>query len=181
MAGALPFDPPSPMLDHFRMFARYNRWANATLLGALAPMSDEDWHRDAGLFFGSIHATLNHILVADLIWLSRFTGRSGAPTRLDAILHEGRGDLRDARDAMDGEIVVWVESLDEATLNGEFTYTPVTDPTPVTQRLAPALAHVFNHQTHHRGQVHAATTRFLDVSPAIDLIYFQRHERLGTA
>ena len=169
------------MLDHFRMFARYNRWANATLLAALDAMSDEDWHRDAGLFFRSVHGTLNHLLVADIIWLSRFTGRSGAPTRLDAILHEERADIVVARSDMDAEILNWVEGLDEATLNGEFTYTPVTNPEPVTQRLAPALAHVFNHQTHHRGQVHAATTRFLDVSPAIDLIYFQRHERLGTA
>ena len=169
------------MLDHFRMFARYNRWANATLLAALEPMSDADWHRDAGVFFRSVHGTLNHLLVADMIWLSRFTGRPGAPTRLDAILHEDRAGLLAARSEMDAKLLKWVEGLDEATLNGEFTYTPVTNPEPVTQRFAPALAHVFNHQTHHRGQIHAATTRFLDVSPAIDLIYFQRHERLGTA
>ena len=162
------------------MFARYNRWANRTLLAALEPMGDDDWHRDAGLFFGSVHGTLNHILVADLIWLARFRGTTDAPTRLDAVLHEDRADLAASRGALDDGIVEWVRSLDEARLQGEFTYTPITDPTPVTQRLAPALAHLFNHQTHHRGQVHAAATRFGDVSPAIDLIYFQRHERPGT-
>ena len=169
------------MLEHFRMFADYNAWANARLLNDLAPMTDEDWHRDAGLFFGSVHRTLNHILVADLIWTARFKGETPGPRRLDEVLHEDRASLIEARGAMDDEIVTWVASLDEAALVGEFTYTPVTDPTPVTQQLAPALAHVFNHQTHHRGQVHAATTRFTNVSPAIDLIYFQRERRLGRA
>ena len=169
------------MLEHFRMFADYNAWANTRLLNDLGSMSDEDWHRDAGLFFGSVLRTLNHILVADLIWTARFRGEPPRPKRLDEVLHEDRASLIQARRALDAEIVEWVGGLDDAALGGEFTYTPVTDPTPVTQQLAPALAHVFNHQTHHRGQVHAATTRFTNVSPAIDLIYFQRERRLGRA
>ena len=165
------------MLDHFRMFARYNRWANATLLDALVAMSDEDWHRDAGLFFRSVHGTWNHLLVADRVWLSRFEGDPWQPSNLDVMLHEDRGDLVTARREMDERIAAYVEGLDEPTLNGEFTYTPVTTPEPFTQRLAPALAHFFNHHTHHRGQIHAAATRFLEVSPALDLIYFQRDEQ----
>lgn len=168
------------MLDHFRMFARYNRWANATLLDALAPMSDDDWHRDAGLFFPTVHLTWNHLVLADRIWLSRFQGDPWQPSGLDMVLHEDRAELVAARRDMDERIAAYVEGLDGASVAGEFTYTPVTNPEPVAQSLAAALAHFFNHHTHHRGQIHAATTRFLDVSPALDLIYFQRHERLGT-
>lgn len=169
------------MLEHFRMFARYNSWANATLLSALEPMVDADWHRDAGLFFRSVHGTLNHLLVADRVWLSRFQGDPWQPPRLDIVLHEDRADLGAARRDMDDRIATYVEGLDEDTLAGEFTYTPVTTPEPFTQPLAPALAHFFNHHTHHRGQIHGATTRFLDVSPALDLIYFQRAEKRGAA
>ena len=169
------------MFEHFQMFALYNRWANARLLDALEPMNDEDWHRDAGLFFPSVHATLNHLLVADMVWTSRFRGSPWSPGRLDVILHEDRADLVTARRGMDDDIVEWVETLSEDDLAGEFTYRPVTNPEPFTQRLAPALAHFFNHQTHHRGQVHAATTRFLGVSPALDLIYFQRDRQLDQA
>ena len=169
------------MLDHFRMFADYNRWANRRLLAALDAMSDEDWHRDAGLFFRSVHGTFNHLLVADRVWFSRFAGDAWMPEGLDVILHEDRAELIEARGEMDETIRAHVGALGDDELDGEFTYTPVTDPTPVTQKLAPALAHVFNHHTHHRGQIHAATTRFIDVSPAIDLIYFQRARRLGEA
>ena len=169
------------MLEHFRMFAEYNAWANQKLLADLEPMSDEDWYRDADLFFGSVHRTLNHILVADKVWLARFTNDGWVPTGLDMILHEDRAKLIEARAAMDGTIRDYIASLNEETLAGEFTYTPVSDPEPVTIALAPALAHLFNHQTHHRGQIHAATTRLLDVSPAIDLIYYLRDRRLGIA
>ena len=164
------------MLEHARTMARYNRWANARLLEALAPMSDEDWHREAGTFFPTVHRTLNHLLVADRTWLARFRGDGWAPTGLDMILHDERPALVAARAALDDEIVAWVDTLDEQRLAAPFTYTPVTDPRPVTQPLAPALMHVFNHQTHHRGQLHALATRFLGVSPALDLVYYLRDE-----
>lgn len=167
------------MLDHFRMFADYNRWANDRLLAALEPMSDDDWHRDAELFFRSVHGTLNHLLVADRVWFSRFKGAPWAPGRLDLVLHEKRDELVPARRRMDEEIRDWVAGLGEADLEADFTYAPVGNPEPVTLKLRVALAHVFNHQTHHRGQIHAATTRFLDVSPALDLIYFELEQRSG--
>lgn len=126
-----------------------------------------------------MHGTLNHLLVADRVWMRRFTGTGEAPTRLDAILHEDLPGLAAARRAEDERIVAFAEGLDEARLAGRFTYVPITKPDPVTQPLAPALAHVFNHQTHHRGQVHTLLTRIAGAAPELDLIYFQRETGIG--
>ena len=79
-----------------------------------------------------------------------------------------------ARVAEDERIVAWVDSLTEADLSGHFTYTPITNPVSVTQRLAPLLAHVFNHQTHHRGQSHMILTALGQPSLGLDLAYFLR-------
>lgn len=160
--------------DHTRMFAAYNRWANAAIYDAAEALSADDFHRPTGAFFGSLCNTLNHLLVTDRIWLKRFTGSGEAPDRLDAVLFTDRGALRAAREAEDARIIAYIDSLDAARLAGTFTYTPVTRPEPVTQRLGPALAHLFNHQTHHRGQAHMILTTLGQPSPTLDLIYFQR-------
>jgi uncharacterized damage-inducible protein DinB len=97
------------------------------------------------------------------------------------ILCEGLDSLCGEREAEDARIAAWVDGLDEKTLAGTFTYRTIVDPREVTQPLAPALAHVFNHQTHHRGQVHALMTGIggRDAAPAMDLIYFQRETGIG--
>lgn len=163
-----------PMNQHFAMMAAYNRWANRLVYDSAAQLDIADLERDTGAFFGSLLATLNHILVADRIWLKRFTGEGDAPTRLDVILHRNLADLRTAREAEDARIVAWIESLDDAAFGGRFTYLTATDMRTVSQRLAPALAHFFNHQTHHRGQCHGMLTGFGQPSVSLDLIYFQR-------
>lgn len=164
------------MRNHFRMFAAYNNWANAKLYEAAAALSDEEFRRDAGAFFGSLMGTLNHVLVADRIWLRRFTGEGDAPKKLDAILFDELVPLTEARSAEDARIVSFVEALDEEKLAGRFTYVTATDVRTVSQRLAPALAHFFNHQTHHRGQAHTILTSLGKPSLTLDLIYFQRTE-----
>ncbi len=170
------------MLDIYTMFARYNGWANRKTLEAVAAVSEEDYRRDCGLFFNSLHGTLNHLLVADLIWMKRFAGEGEVPQDLSAVLHENFTELVEARRAVDDRIIDWTAQLSEADLSGDFAYRPVTEPRdPVTQKLAPALSHFFNHQTHHRGHCHAALTQIAGEAPSIDLIYFQREERLGTA
>jgi uncharacterized damage-inducible protein DinB len=162
------------MQQHFRMFAAYNRWANEQVYGACAELEEEEYTRDCGVFFGSLRGTLNHILVADRIWMHRFTGTGSAPRALDEILHHAFRDLREARESEDGRIIDWIDSLDDIDFAGRFTYSTVTDMRTVSQRLAPALAHFFNHQTHHRGQAHAILTRLGQPSLSLDLIYFQR-------
>lgn len=156
------------------MFAAYNAWANAQVYEAAGQLSSEEFTRDTGVFFGSLMGTLNHILVADRIWMKRFTGEGDAPTQLDTILHREFAPLAAARQAEDRRISDWAESLSEEALEGRFTYMTVTDMRTISQRLAPALAHFFNHHTHHRGQAHAALTALGKPSLTLDLIYFQR-------
>ena len=164
------------MQQHFRMFAAYNRWANARVYEAARALGEEELNRDAGAFFGSMIRTLNHILVADRIWLRRFTGEGTAPATLDAILHPDLVGLTRARVAEDQRIVDWVDTLTPKQFTGRFTYLTATDMRTISQRLAPALAHFFNHQTHHRGQAHMILTALGQPSLALDLIYFQRTE-----
>ncbi len=170
------------MKDHFAMFAAYNRWANQRLFTAVKDLSDADYRADRGAFFGSLRGTLNHMLVTDRIWMQRFSGEGTAPTRLDAILFDDLGPLAEARHAEDARIVAYVERLTEADLAGTISYRTLTNPADVTQPLAPALAHFFNHQTHHRGQAHTLLTIAggRDATPPMDLIYFQRETGVGT-
>ncbi|WP_295811721.1 DinB family protein [uncultured Nitratireductor sp.] len=162
------------MKQHFEMFASYNLWANARIYDAAAVLDAEALHRDVGIYFKSVLGTLNHLLVADLIWMKRFTGEGAAPNRLDTILHSALPALRIARENEDQRIVTWIENLEEEAFARRFTYVTVTDVRTVSQRLAPALSHLFNHQTHHRGHVHAALSILGVEPPSIDLIYFQR-------
>ncbi len=162
------------MKQHFRMFAAYNAWANARLYEAAAELSEEEFGRDVGAFFRSMRGTLNHVLVADRIWMKRFTGEGEAPASLDTILHAALEALRLSRRAEDARILSWIDSLGEKELAGRFTYMTVTDMRTVSQRLAPALAHFFNHQTHHRGHAHMILSILGKAPPPLDLIYFQR-------
>lgn len=162
------------MKRHFEMMAAYNRWANGRIYAAAGELSEDEFNRDMGAFFKSAAGTLNHILVGDRIWLKRFTGEDEAPP--DAILFPAFAALKLAREAEDERIVAWVGSLTEAALVERFTYTAITDMRTVSQRLAPALSNLFNHQTHHRGQVHVILTALAKPSVALDLIYFLRTE-----
>lgn len=160
--------------DHYRMFARYNAWANGRLYDAAAQLPADQYRADRGAFFKSVHGTLNHLLVTDRIWMQRFTGEGEAPNRLDAILFETFDELRAAREAEDQRILRFVEGLDDRRIAGTIKYRRVSSPDEFEQQLAPALAHWFNHQTHHRGQVHALLTGLAGRAPELDLLYFQR-------
>jgi len=169
------------MKAHFEMFARYNRWANNRIYDAAAKLPDADYRADKGAFFGSVHRTLNHILVADRIWMYRFTGEGPTYTKLDTVPCDDLASLRHEREAEDARIAGFVSGLDEERLGGTFSYRTITKPADITQKFAPALAHFFNHQTHHRGQVHALVTALAghDAAPSLDLIYFQRETGVG--
>lgn len=164
------------MSDYFSMFADYNRWANRRVYEAAAALSESEFRQDTGAFFGSVQRTLNHILVADRIWMKRFTGTGEAPASLDAILFEDITALTHAREAEDERIISWIGGLSESALRASFTYSTISNPTVFTQPVHTTLAHVFNHQTHHRGQVHGILTALGKPSLALDLIYFQRSD-----
>jgi uncharacterized damage-inducible protein DinB len=159
---------------HYRMFGHYNAWANGRLYDAVSRLTDEQYRADRGAFFKSVHGTLNHLLVTDRVWMHRFTGEGEAPNRLDAILFETFDELRAAREAEDRRIVDYVDGLDDARIAGTIKYRRVSTPEQFEQELAPALAHWFNHQTHHRGQVHALLTGLVGQAPELDLLFYQR-------
>jgi uncharacterized damage-inducible protein DinB len=156
------------------MMSAYNAWANRRLFDAAFTLSEADYRADMGAFFESVHGTLNHLMVGDILWLARFHGQPQPPLRLDRILHHGRAELRAAREALDAEIIAFATGLTDAGIAASFTYTMITQPETVTEPIAPALAHFFNHQTHHRGQITALLTRLTGQAPQLDLIYYLR-------
>ncbi|WP_371345651.1 DinB family protein [Ancylobacter sp. IITR112] len=161
--------------ERYRGFAAYNEWANARLYAAAGRLSEAQYRADGGAFFGSVHGTLNHLLVADRLWLRRLTGNGPEPAALDAILFETLDELAQARIAEDARLTAYIAGLDAATLAADHSYANVAG-TRFTQTLATILDHVFNHQTHHRGQVHCLVSGLLgkDAAPSLDLIAFQR-------
>jgi uncharacterized damage-inducible protein DinB len=167
--------------QHIDTFARYNAWANTRLFDAAALLSDADYRADRGAFFRSVHGTLNHLLVTDRVWVFRFTGEGEPPERLDAILFEHLEPLRHAREAEDARIVRYITALDDTSMEGTITYRRVSTPEAITQPLAPALSHWFNHQTHHRGQAHALLTALTGRAPELDLLIYQRLAQKGLA
>jgi uncharacterized damage-inducible protein DinB len=171
------------MPHRYTMFAGYNAWANERIYEAAGKLSDADYRADRGAFFKSVHGTLNHLLVADRIWMRRFTGEGSSPTRLDQILFEDFSDLRDARSAEDKRIVDYTSGLTDADLGGLFRYRTVTNPVNIEQPLSPALDHFFNHQTHHRGQLHALLTAMTGnaTTPSLDLIIYQRESGMAVS
>lgn len=169
------------MHDHFVMMAGYNAWANGRIYDAAATLSAEELAREAGVFFGSMIGTLNHVLVGDRIWMRRLSGEGDAPAALDAILFPDLADLRRAREAEDERISAYVAGLDEADLAAPIVYVPITNPAEVRQTRASALAHFFNHQTHHRGHAHAVLSRLGRTPPSLDLLVYQRETGIGMA
>jgi uncharacterized damage-inducible protein DinB len=159
---------------HFDELAEYNRWANGRLYDEAAKLPDEARKRPIGLFFGSLHGTLNHLLVTDYIWLRRMTGDGPQPERLNQILYEDFDELRAAREAENDRIHAFVTGLVPADYDRVLEYRNSTGKL-FQQRLGPALTHLFNHQTHHRGQAHAALTILGVREPAsFDLLVLQR-------
>jgi uncharacterized damage-inducible protein DinB len=151
------------MIDpaYAQRLARYNRWQNRNLYGIADALSDDERRRDRGAFFGSIHRTLSHLMWADQIWMSRFTGApppsGGIPESVS--LYPDWEPLKRERASFDETIIAWADTLDQAWLEGEQTWFSRAINAQATQPRWVTLTHMFNHQTHHRGQVHAMLTQ----------------------
>ncbi|MGH6682348.1 MAG: DinB family protein [Pseudolabrys sp.] len=163
------------------MFAGYNAWCNERLYVAAAGVSDTDYRAERGVFFKSLHGTLNHLLVGDRIWMKRFTGAGELPASLDATLYEDFEALRAARQSQDTLISRYISRLSDSDLLGTIRYRTFTNPQNIEQPLTPALDHFFNHQTHHRGQAHALLSSIVGngATPSFDLIIYQRETGQG--
>jgi uncharacterized damage-inducible protein DinB len=156
------------MLSWFRRLARYNRIANERLYEACASLDDTEYRRAREVSFGSIHALLNHLLLSDRIWMARFEGGSGATPPLDTVLFDQFTELRAARAREDGRIEEFFGAATDAFFSGRIKYVNSKG----QQRADdPALAagHFFNHQTHHRGQIHAMLAQAAIPPPSLDL------------
>ena len=169
------------MKDVYVMFAGYNRWANRRIYAAALALPEDAYRAPRGAFFGSLHATLNHLVVADRIWMRRFTGEGPLHTRLDEVVYDDRDALAAARAAEDERIIGFIDGLTEGALAATFSYRTIASPQDITQPLAPALSHFFNHQTHHRGQAHSLVSQAAGnaAAPSLDLILYQRETGIG--
>ncbi|MEM7540459.1 MAG: DinB family protein [Pseudomonadota bacterium] len=161
------------MKRYFEELARYNQWANQRIYSAAAALRLEDYHRELGAFFASVHGTLNHILVGDRIWLKRFTGEGQAPARLDEVMTKDREALREMREREDRRICSFIDVLDDARLHQELVYQNMSG-RKFADPFAQLLGHFFNHQTHHRGQAHALLTQLNEQAPSLDLVAMMR-------
>ena len=161
-------------VDQYKQFAAYNKWANARLYAVALDLSEQSYRLHIGVFFGGLHGTLNHLLLTDRLWLKRLTGEGDHPNRLDAILYEDRTDLARARTVEHERIINLIEKYDEATLRNLHGY-ETTSRNAQSQVLGDILMHLFNHQTHHRGQAHACLSILTENEPpSLDLLAFQR-------
>ncbi|MDB5870329.1 MAG: DinB family protein [Polaromonas sp.] len=157
---------------HFTTLARYNVWATARLLEAVGVLPEDDYRRDAGLFFRSIHGTLAHLLVGEHhLWFRRFAEGISPVVALNADLVPERQPL--AAQLLEGarRWEALIAGMPQARFDGLLSYTTMRGQ-PVALPFSAALAHVFNHATHHRGQITATLTALGQPCPELDLVYF---------
>ncbi len=163
-----------PFKASLELMARYNQWMNGKVVAAIRDLPDADLWADRGAFFKSLMGTLNHLVVADLLWLNRMRTVKGAellsalehftvPQALNQVMHETVASYAPARETLDALFIDLVAALDEDTLAGPLAYTDARG-NPHKKTLGLVFTHVFNHQTHHRGQATTLMTQMgLDV------------------
>lgn len=146
--------------DYLRSMARYNRWQNESLYEAAATLSDEARRAERGAFFGSIHATLSHIYWADRIWLSRFElcDPPGVPNPESGRFVDDWADLVARRAALDEILITFCDGYEAGPVKGALEWYSGAIKANAKAPLGVVFTHIFNHQTHHRGQVHAMLT-----------------------
>ncbi|ATX82992.1 putative damage-inducible protein DinB (forms a four-helix bundle) [Mariprofundus ferrinatatus] len=176
------------MVEYLQRMARYNRWMNERLFARVKELPADAIAEDRDAFFGSILGTLNHILIADILWLHRFAASSGCrdalahplteyptPARLNEILFDDFAELTENRRSLDGLILEFSETWTDRLLNEPVRYRTMKGEKQ-ERALGDLLQHLFNHQTHHRGQ--ATTLLFqagIDPGPT-DLLFMMMEE-----
>jgi len=162
-------------IDYVHSLARYNAWQNQSIFDAADTLDDEARNQDRGAFFKSIRGTLSHLLWGDQIWMHRFSG-SPAPavSSIEASpdMAGDWGELKQQRTAMDQAISTWAQSLDAAWLKDDLTWFSGAAKREVTKPAGFLVVHFFNHQTHHRGQVHCMLTQLGYSVPGLDVPAF---------
>ena len=159
-------------MDHFPMMARFNGWVNDKIYAEVAKLDDAAYRGNAGLFFGSLHATLNHIMVVDRLWTGRVEGIDRGVKSLNQILHEDFASLHAARREEDTRLIALTDRLTPDKLQSTVRYSTADRTRTMEARVWDMLAGMFNHQTHHRGQIYSVLLQRGQKMPDIDLIYY---------
>ena len=163
--------------EHCQLMARYNEWMNARLYALCATLPDAELHKDRHAFFKSIYLTLNHIAYGDLAFLSRFTGVPAVAPEPGVELFTGFAALRAERESLDVRVLNWATSLTQQWLAEPLTYTSKIDGKVRTVPKWALVTHMFNHQTHHRGQVTTLLSQIgLDIG-STDIPFMSGFER----
>lgn len=157
--------------QHLRLMAGYHAWALDRLYAQVDALDDADYFRDSRQFFGSVHGTLNHLLLVEHLWQSRLQHSVFPATGLDQELESGRDRLKQRLVAFARGWRPFVDALDAATIAGDLNYRNLQG-TAFTLPFASLVLHVFNHATHHRGQVSIALLQLGREAPVMDLPYF---------
>lgn len=144
---------PMISVEYCQLLARYNRWMNERLYTVAAQMSDPERKQDRGAFFGSIHRTLNHILWADRMWLGRFIGVPHTVAAFGADTYDAFATLQAERDATDTRLLDWAGNLRPDWLAATLEYRAASDGKRRQVAGWIAATHLFQHATHHRGQL----------------------------
>lgn len=166
-------------MEHLPLMARFNQWVNGLIYQSVAQLDDGDYRKDRGAFFGSIHNTLNHLLVVDRLWSGRIRGVDSGVTSLTQILYDDFEALRDARTHEDARLIELVDGLSKKQLDRPVQYQRMLGTGTEEARAGHILITLFNHQTHHRGQVHTLLTQAGVTPPDIDVLYYL--EEIGEA
>jgi uncharacterized damage-inducible protein DinB len=153
---------------HFQMLARYNRIANERLYATCAQLNDAEYRKQRSGSFGSIHGLLNHILLGDRRWMGLFENGERVTPPLNQILYDDFPSLRSARAHEDTRIDSFFSDLDVTFWGRSFEYTN-NQGKDYVETAHVACSHLFNHQTHHRGQVHVMLSQTQIAPPALDL------------
>lgn len=162
------------MIDprYVQTMARYNSWQNKQVMPVLEAMSQEELTAGRGGFFGSILATANHLLWGDTLWMSRFDPSVDAPRAAlsgSSDLHPTASSWAADRFRMDGKIRFWAEGLRALDMKGDLSWYSGVAGREITAPFETTIMHFFNHQTHHRGQLHAMLTAAGQKAPVSDL------------
>ena len=156
---------------HYQMFGRYNAWANGRLYDAAARLGSEQYCADRGAFFRSVHGTLNHLVWGDRAWLYRFGvgPKVAVGIKGSTELYADWDELKRERERLDQMMIDWAGALDEKWLDGDLTWFSGAMQREMTMPKWLLVTHLFNHQTHHRGQVHGMLSQAGIATPVLDL------------
>jgi uncharacterized damage-inducible protein DinB len=153
-----------------RHLAEYNAWANERLYAACGELTPEERKRAVGASFASIHGTLNHLLLADRVWLGRFRGVPYPVADLWEEVCPEFEDLRRERVSTDQDLKLWAAGVDDASMAEPLTFTTITKARELTMPLGHAALHLFNHHAYHRGQVASLIRQLGHKPPETDLL-----------